>query len=370
MLIKSMTKKINIAFLLVRVKKEGGISRVTGILANELYSNQNYNIHIISFQKKELPTHSWNKNLTYHDLCSHDNTSMKKGIFKAIPKLRNILQKSKIDVLVGCGEGVGVLGSISSLLYKTKFIYWSHSSFKGKTHNKYKLFNEYFATSFAKVVVSLTKADKVNYSTKTLARRVEQIYNPVDEQILSKNRIYNPNSKIIISVGRLGYQKNFLLLVDVAKKVLNIRPEFSWHIYGSGEQELKIKEKIRLNGLEENLILKGHTNNIYDLYNDYSMMVMTSRFEGFPMGLVEGLACKLPLVSFDILTGPNEIIKDGINGYLVEANNIDSMSEKIIELIDNKTDRILFSNATEEIVKTFEIKQITQKWIDLINSIL
>lgn len=361
--------KLNIAFLLGRVSEKGGISRVTSILSNELFISKNYNkIHIVSYHPKEKSKYGWSNKLHYHDLLS-ERLSMKKGFLKGTKNLIKVLKENDIDVLIVAGHNVGPLAVMSSWFSKTKIIYWSHSSYKASTNSRYRILNEKFTAIFSKCIVSLTKTDEKNYIKETFAQSVAQIYNPIDPVLELSNHKYEINSKAIISVGRLTNQKNFLLLIEVAKIVLDKHKDYTWHIYGSGEEENEILEKISMNNLEGRIILKGQSNNLYNLYSNYSIMVMTSRYEGFPMTLIEGMACKLPLVSFDIPTGPNEIIRDSKNGFLIEPFNKIEMANSINKLIENPNMRLAFSNENENFTNEFKMQIIKEKWISLINSI-
>src|SRR5690606_33587813 len=131
--------------------------------------------------------------------------------------------------------------------------------------------------------------------------------------------------------------------------------EYTWHIYGKGSLETVIKENIDKLGLSGRVILEGNVTDLYEKYSSYSLMVMTSSYEGFPMSLLEGMVNKLPLVSFDIQTGPNEIIHNNQNGFLIEPFNIDDAANKINLLIENSTKRIAFSNANVHYVEEFRI---------------
>lgn len=292
---------------------------------------------------------------------------MKKGIFRASRKLRTIVKDNDIDLLISCGAIVGPLGVFGTLFNNTSLIYWSHSSFRGTSKKQFRLFNEHFTAVFAKCIVSLTKTDEINYKKHTAAKKVIQIYNPIDSRLENTHFSYNSESKKIISVGRLTYQKNFEALVDVAEIVLKHNSGYTWDIYGSGEDEEKLKKKIEEKKLVGKLNLKGQSDKLYELYNDYCLMVMTSRYEGFPMSLIEGLACNLPLISFDIPTGPNEIIKNEQNGYLIEPFKVTEMAEKILQLLANSELRIHFSNNSNMYIDQFNIDFILSKWYKLLN---
>lgn len=359
-----MENKIHVAFLLSRILVDGGIPRVTAMLTQKLSKDDRFKIYVISYQPIQEGGYDWSSNIQYYELVD-EGVKMKKGIFTAAKKIRTILTDNNINILISCGQEIGPLGALSTLSKKTKFVYWSHSSFKGKTHSKFKKINELITTCFTDIVVSLTKVDKINYSKGSLAKKVIQIYNPVDPALLKLTHNYKPDTNRIISVGRLSFQKNFLLLIDVAKKLVELNPNFQWHIYGDGYQKDELKEKIYRCGLRNHVILKGHITSIYRLYHEYSLMVMTSRFEGFPMSLIEGLATKLPLISFDVPTGPNEIINNGCNGFLIESENIQEMSTKINQLLNDPEKCKTFSQSAFKSCEKFEMTTIYEKWVSL-----
>lgn len=359
-----------VAFLLGITSSNGGIERTTSILANNLTDRGLAKVFAIGFQPRtNEQVYKWKEQVSFFDLLTKKE-SMKTGIFKAIPRLRKILNKNDIDVLVVCGHRFCALGGLATLVSKTKMIYWSHSSFYGEVV-AFKKINEHFGALRANAVVSLTKTDEINYRKKTVAKKVVQIYNPIDNKLLLENIPYNPNTKRIISVGRLDNPKNFEShLLEVAKIVLAKNTEYTWHIYGKGSLEEVIRENISKLGLEGKVILEGNVNNLYEHYSNYSIMVMTSSYEGFPMTLLEGMAKKLPLVSFDIQTGPNEIIQDNQNGFLIPPFDITLMAQKLEELIHNQDLRIMFSKAHETKIKEFKFDTIITQWVALIKELV
>ncbi|WP_036153541.1 glycosyltransferase family 4 protein [Maribacter forsetii] len=363
-----MKSKLKIAFLLSIITERGGIGRVTSIISNELNNHPDFDIHIISYARKKENSYDWNNKLPYHYLLE-EQIPMKKGIITASKKLKNILSTNNIDILISSGAIVGPLGVLGTVFNKTKLIYWSHSSFKGTSKKQFRMFNEHFTALFAKCIVSLTKTDEVNYAKETRAKKVVQIYNPIDSKLENNDKEYSSTSKKIVSVGRLTAQKNFETLIDVAAIVLSEHKDFTWDIYGSGEEEDLLQKKIKTNNLIGKVNLMGQSSNLYELYNEYALMVMTSKYEGFPMSLIEGLASNLPLVSFDIPTGPNEIIHEGTNGFLIEPFDVADMAKKISILINDEDLRISFSKKNPKLINEFNLSTITKKWITLLNKL-
>ncbi|WP_298505734.1 glycosyltransferase [uncultured Maribacter sp.] len=362
----SVVKKKNIGFLMGRLAERGGISRVTSIVTQSLVNTELYEIHIFSFHPSNRDGYEWSNEIIYHDLLS-DRLSMKKGIIKASFRLRSLLRQNDISILVSCGHLVGPLGVISSLFKKSKLVYWSHSSFKGEKHF-FKMFNEKFTSFFSDTVITLTKSGKKDYENNTLAKKVVQIYNPIDNKLTSRKLSYSADSKKILSVGRITDSKNFeSLLLEVASIVLVNHKDYTWHIFGSGELEEVLKQRIIEMKLTDRVIFEGHTSNIYDVYQQHSILVMTSSFEGFPMSLLEGMANELPLVSFDVPTGPSEIIHNSINGFLIKPFDTEEMANKISFLIDSRKTRVNFSRNNQNFIQEFKLSNILEQWKNVLN---
>ena len=122
--------------------------------------------------------------------------------------------------------------------------------------------------------------------------------------------------------------------------------------------------------LEQNVLLMGANNNIYDVYKDYSFFVLTSRFEGFGMVLLEAKSNNLPTISFDIESGPADIIRDKVDGYLIPPFDIVTMSEKIEHLINNEDTRLYFSKNARGNLNEFSKERIIKQWRNLLDGLL
>ena len=178
---------------------------------------------------------------------------------------------------------------------------------------------------------------------------------------------YDVESKKIISAGRLVNIKGFDMLIDVASKVFDKHPNWEWHIYGEGELREELEEKIARNGLQQHLKLMGRTDKLLELYKNYALFVLTSRYEGLGMVNIEAHGAHLPIVSFNCPFGPGEIIKNDINGYLVECFDIEKMADKINFLIENKDKRIEMSQNTMIDKEKFSMDNVIKKWKEILN---
>ncbi len=354
----------------------GGTERVTVVLANALVKT--YDCSIITLSQSTSIPYKLNKNIRIFNLYK-ENKRLRYIIFDSCIRIRNYINQNSIKTLIVIGRNNGIIPLIIKLFTNTKLIFCEHGTTKPELYMhlsiKEKLYNFLFQkliTMCSDKIVVLTEREKKAYSSEynVSYERMECIYNFIDNELTTENVEYNKESKTIISVGRINESKGYEYLVLVAAQVLKAHPEWNWHIYGDGNQEYinKIQNLINQYGIKNKVILKGNVNNIYELYNKYAIMVMTSRHEGLPMVLLEAKAKKLPLVSFDIESGPSEIIRDNIDGFLIAPFDIDEMSKKICMLIENPELRQKFSNNAYGNIDKFKKETIIAKWIDLIEN--
>lgn len=357
---------MNICFLLGGFTGIGGIGRVTSILANKLCQDEAYKIYVLSYYDNKKAN---NYKLDARIKCDYlfgQPLNMTKGIMRGgVFKLRKYLINNEIDILVACGEIYFPITIFSTIGMRTQTVCWEHSNATVADEHSYQRLCRRIGAKNADRLVNLTKHGKKLYLKKYKNIFVDQIYNPIDDEIFKYTKHYNMNSKRILSVGRFCYQKNFELLIDIANVILHKNNDWTWEIYGDGESRGTLENMIKSYGLDNRILLKGTVNNLYELYPDYAFLVMTSRFEGFPMTLLEGSAHGLPLISFDILTGPNEIIHNGDNGFLIEAFNKEEMISKITCLIENQEERLRMSKTARERSKQYRVNEIVNQWKSL-----
>lgn len=137
----------------------------------------------------------------------------------------------------------------------------------------------------------------------------------------------------------------------------------------TGPEFDKIQQKIIEYNLSKYVFLRGKCNFMYDKYSHYAMLILPSYREGLPLVLLEAKANRLPIVSFDIKTGPAEIISPNKNGFLIKAYDTKEMATKINQLLTDTELRIQFSNNAYEKIEEFKKEKILEQWIQLIEKI-
>lgn len=345
----------------------GGIDRATRIVAERLAEQQGQ-IGIVTLCRSEdgaeLPKVIGDPYVQFDK-----RVTLKRVFFKCVRSLRAYLKENRSDVIVCTSEMLAPVCALAVKGLPTKYICWLHSNIDVYHEYSFQRQCRFIAAKTASAIISLTEEMMERLKRKYRINDVVCIPNPVDERLLLKPVNYRCDAKRIISVGRLCYAKNFELLADVAKIVLNKHPDWQWDIYGEGRHRESIEQRIAENGLIGRLNLMGVATDIYDRYGGYAMQVMTSRYEGFPMVLLEGMACGLPLVSFDITTGPNKIIRDGKNGFLVKPYDIEGMAAQICALMERPELRLSMSRQNELYRYEYGIDKIVKAWSELIHRI-
>ena len=176
--------------------------------------------------------------------------------------------------------------------------------------------------------------------------------------------------KRIIAVGRLQAQKGFDLLIQSWQLIAARHPDWQLVVYGHGGDLQKLQQQLEKAGLTSSMTFAGTTDNIYKEYQDSAFYVMSSRYEGWGLVLVEAMSCGLPCVSFDCPYGPSDIIRDGEDGFLVENGNIQQLAEKMELLINNKELRERLGVRARLNAARFTSDNIMPQWTKLFETIV
>lgn len=171
--------------------------------------------------------------------------------------------------------------------------------------------------------------------------------------------------KRVIFVGRLNEQKGLEYLIDTWERVHQKHNDWILQIYGDGEQRELLLHLIIEARLENSVVVNQPTNQIMDKYLESSIFLLTSRFEGFGMVLIEAMACGVPVVSFDCPWGPAEIIHDEEDGFLVGYLNTAEAAEKVVQLIESPELRKEMGTRARENVQRYSRNKVMKQWIDL-----
>lgn len=176
--------------------------------------------------------------------------------------------------------------------------------------------------------------------------------------------------KRVIAVGRLDYQKGFDRLIEAWALVQQNPACRSWRldIFGQGEWQEMLEEMIRERNLGQTAQINPPSKQIGEEYAASSILVMSSHYEGFPMVMIEAMACGVPVVSYDFKCGPRDIIREGDNGLIIPEGDISALAEGIGRLIQEEELRRSMSMKAQEVTTTYSEEKVMRRWITLFNS--
>src|SRR5690606_8031553 len=214
-------------------------------------------------------------------------------------------------------------------------------------------------------LIVLTEEDALVW--KKYFQNIRVITNPITIQ--SEDIMAPLASKDALAVGRLTQQKGFDYLIEAWKIVSEKFPEWKLHIYGEGELKNELAKQIQINQLDEVVLLHEPVKNIEKIYEKSSLFILSSRFEGFVLSLLEAMSCGIPVVSFDCKYGPTQLIENGKNGFLVPLPDTEKLAKQIIKVLEDEDLRNSMGKAAKETSKTYSVPAIMQKWEDLFLSL-
>ncbi len=212
------------------------------------------------------------------------------------------------------------------------------------------------------LVTVLTRTDMHEYQRLAPGVKTRLMPNSVHIGGRRQSHLTNPR---VIAAGRLKAQKGFDLLIPAFEQVPH--PDWTLDVYGEGSSLPKLLSKI---SQAERIRFRGRTEKLWDELADSSIYVLSSRFEGLPMVMLEAMAHGLAVVSFDCPTGPGDVIVDNVNGLLVPPKDTVALGEAITRLIEDDTLRKRLGGAALETARNYTADSIMPRWEALFTELL
>ena len=358
-----------IAYCIESFWNTGGMERVLAVKSNWLAENGHDITIIVANQQGKPYAFMLDERVRLIDLkCDvHDFENLYRK------RLQEHIVQSNYDIVISMGGlEVRFLYSImdgSEKIVELHFA-WnrfikSGNNFMNKVKGVIQTFRYLNTLRRYQHIVVLTKYDAKVY--KRLGIKSSIIYDPCTIKSIGISKL---QSHRVISVGRLDYLKGYDYLIKAWKSVEQMCPDWELHIFGEGPQRDKLRKLIRDLDVKH-IFLRGASTTISDEYRSSSIYVMSSRCEGFALVLLEASVHGLPLIAYDCISGPKEIITNNENGLLIKpVGNIEKLATAINYLIENPDQRKAMGVKALAMSKKFSVDYIMGQWTQLFQDIL
>lgn len=201
---------------------------------------------------------------------------------------------------------------------------------------------------------------------------VRVIPNPIPEVVLKQQAGAQSerSGHVVAAMGRLDPQKGFDVLLKAFARCTGQYPDWSMVILGEGGERSQLEALARKLGIADRVSLPGLIRNPFWILRAADLFVLSSRFEGFPMALIEAMSCRLPVISTDCPSGPRDIVRDGVDAVLVPIENVEALAEAMSRLMGDPNERDRLGARAAEIGERFSVGTIIQCWNKLLAEVI
>ena len=289
------------------------------------------------------------------------------GLFRGFVrlwKLTRAVRATHPDVLISFMT-VSVLASC--WLLRIPYIYADHLDVRYLSYSlKWKILRNFLLACAYRVTV-LSERDRKYIALYHPRWKPAVIYNPAlspQKGFFPRPNFLKEDKKYVVAVGRLVRQKGFDLLLEAWRRVCDDFPDWQLCIIGAGEDEAELKGLAETLDVQHSVQFIPPVKELEAVYRHVQLYVMASRAEGFPMVLLEAMASGVPVVSFSC-TGPDVIVRDGIDGFLVKPGYTERLAAKMAELMKDEEKRCQFGQKATEVTKRFSLHKYLDAYEDL-----
>ena len=352
----------HIVFLCSRLDLPGGIERAITNTANLLQS-KGHEITLLVLDETDAcfyPVHPQikiKKAPLHFGITTKGNLiSRKIAFYNHLNKLKELVSQLEPHIIIGTEYVYSIAAKLSIRDQSIKIFSWEHHHYKHLAKSRFWqfLFKKIYPS--LSCVICLNKDEAAYFKSMGCKTAVIPNFTVKSNRLPSKHE-----NKQLLTVGWLSKTKGADLIPAIADIVFTKYPDWTWKIAGSGDEEEVINTyqgKIEL--------IKPSTPHIEELYMESSIYILPSRFECFPMVLLEAMSCGVPVVAFDCPTGPRHIIKNGEDGFLIEPQNTTAMAGAICSLIEEAERRKDMGTRAAQNIQRFSAENVYALWQTLL----
>lgn len=356
---------MKITFFIGRLAAGGGAEKVLTMLANH-YSEKGWGVDIVLLLGSEVDSSHFKLQHNINIIDLSEGGSYWSNAFKWIRKIRNQIKKTQPDVIISFIGRINALVLTSLFGVKIPIIVSERNDPKNDRRGKLLYAYCKWVYRFASILVFQTKYQQ-NCFPPQYANKSIVIPNPIE--ILPKDENIK-EEHLVVTAGRLNSQKNHHLLIDSIGMVKKEIPDVRCKIYGEGKLRKELQDKINSYDLSKTITLEGKKSTVTSYISKGTVFVMTSNREGLSNALMEAMMLGMVCISTDY-PGVEDIIEDGITGYVIPRGDKKALANKIIYVLNDKDGRnsMISENARAKMIKN-ESSIVLSKWDEMIKNLL
>jgi GalNAc-alpha-(1->4)-GalNAc-alpha-(1->3)-diNAcBac-PP-undecaprenol alpha-1,4-N-acetyl-D-galactosaminyltransferase len=347
----------------------GGAERVMSILAN-YWASQSWEVTLILLVDPSKPAfYPLDPRIQLKSLgIAKNSTNPLAAIYHSsgrIATLRREIIASKPDAIVSFMNSVNVCSILASWNLGIPIIVSEHTYPGANDANRIWQSLMKWSYRHADLVTVLTQ-NAIPFYPASQGYRTIVMPNPVltPAAVVGIDRLLPASS--LIAVGRFDRRKGFDLLLRAFHQLQAKYPEWQLTILGEGSLRAELEELRSQLQLTDRVHLPGAVTNVREYLAQADLFVMSSRVEGFPMALCEAMACGLPVLATDCLSGPRDIIEDGVNGLLVATEDVDALVAGLDSLMSDPALRQQLAQNAPKILDRFGLDRVMEMWTEAI----
>lgn len=286
-----------------------------------------------------------------------------------IRQLRKAIRKSNPAVVISFTDRINVLTLIASMGLRLPVIVSERTDPRerppGGAWNPLRR----WTYSWSSAVIVLTPELKDVLSEFVSNTKLHVIPNPalLTSDDVDTDVVLNFPVPYVVAMGRLVYIKGFDMLITAFSRCKNK----SWHlvILGEGPERDQLLTIAKNLGISSRVHLPGNMKLPNRVLKKAELFVLSSRWEGFPMALIEAMSCGLPVVSYDCPSGPRNIISNNQDGILVPPGDIAALVKAMDLIMDDRSKRIRLGESAKKVTQTFSLEKVMGKWNSVIQTV-
>ena len=374
-----------VTFLVFDASSGGGVARAVVNLANQLVRGRP--VRVISlYRRRRQPRYPLDPSVELTVLRDARNrTRARTGLdrypsrLRPPPSERNMSRLTDMlleRVLQEVPSGVVVSTRPSLHLALATFarpevttIGWDHLNFPRREANTKQMRVLRAAVPRLDAYVVLTDADAADYRRDLpgIDTRLTVIRNAGSWPVSAEPAPLE--AKVVVAAGRLAARKGQRRLIKAFAPVAAAHPDWQLHLYGQGGKRKPLRAFVRELGLQSQVRFRGYSDDLPAVLRNASVYAMASRWEGFPLVLIEAMSVGLPLIAFDCPRGPGEIIRHRENGLLVENGRVHDYTRGLLELVEDAELRRRLGRQALRDAEGYTIESIAADWERLFDTL-